>query len=786
MSKRPLSMVCLVITVLLFLSSKLIDASPPSFGEWEGERVTVIGEVFKKEVITETEKDSQLVYLKIYSVEYGEQKVNAVNDDYRTICYLKENQILPEIGSILQVSGRMKCFAKASNPGQFDAESYYQTLKISFQLNQTEIQAKSNTYRKWEESLYEFRESLSDVFDKTLPKEDASVMKTMLLGDKRATEEERKELYQRNGIAHILAISGLHISLLGMTLFRILRKVGVPVFGCAGCSFGFVILYGFMTGFSVSVVRAVGMFGFHMLAMAIGRTYDIVTATAVMGVWMLSNQPLYFYSSSFLLSFGCVLAIGTLVPALTVKQLKTDKELPGWLCQIMSGAAISIATLPFQLWFFYQLPLYSVFLNLLVIPLMSFLLPAGILLLLFGGNSGFVQVSLAHLISGILHLYDLACHFFECLPGAHVQAGQPDMGRMSLYFCILAGIVVCQKKLSLKKKWLLVSMAVIMLLWPEQGKCTLTFLDVGQGDCIHIESKEGNHYLIDGGSSSVSGVGEYRILPYLKSVGAGELSAVFVTHPDEDHCNGIEELMVMDEKERIPIKKLYLPDVGEAAKTKGYCRLEQSALSAGIEVGYFSKGMCLKDGELEMLCLHPKKAFVSESENAYSLVFLLRYREFQALLTGDIEEEGEATLIQVLEEVANSDEAEFGRVNYSDDAEFGKMNYSDEAEFGKMNYSDDATSTKLKNINISVLKVAHHGSRYSTSDMFLELVKPKIAVISCGERNSYGHPHQETLERLKSVGSEILMTSEYGAITVEIGKKVEVYGFAGADGRTNS
>lgn len=202
-------MVCLLLIGALFLATKLVKLSPPVFMTWEGKNVTVIGEVYKKENYCKADKEVSVVYLKLFSVLYNNSQAEVQAKNYRVICYLKTNQIMPKMGSIVRVTGVMQGFDKATNPGQFDAESYYQILKISFRLNQTEIQQQSHTYHRGKEMLYQLRCRCSDIFDKVLPQKDASIMKTMLLGERRAVDEERKDLYQKSGIAHILAISGV-------------------------------------------------------------------------------------------------------------------------------------------------------------------------------------------------------------------------------------------------------------------------------------------------------------------------------------------------------------------------------------------------------------------------------------------------------------------------------------------------------------------------------------------------------------------------------------------------
>lgn len=733
MARRPLSAVCLAVILLILAGTKFAGISPPDYSDWEGKTVTAAGRVYKKESAVLAGRERKILYLRLNTFENNLQQADTEKEieSINIICYLESNQALPEMGSTVRVEGKLKCFEKPSNPGQFDAASYYHTLNISFQLNQTEIQEKSQNYNYIQEKLYRMKMYFSGILDSFLSEQDASVLKTMLLGEKRAADEEIKELYRRNGIAHVLAISGLHISLLGMTLFRILKKTGLPSWIAAGIPVLIMVLYGVMTGFSVSALRAVLMFIIHMAAQCFGRTYDMITAAFLSAAILVIGQPLYLFDSSFLFSFGCIFAIGFLVPALT-KELAESKEKkkgqeerpvkqPGnALTALLAGGAVTAAVLPLQLYFFYQISPYTVLLNLLVIPLMSLLLPGGILLCLFGKWKG-IGTLLAIPVAGCLSVYENLCLFCENLPFHMITPGRPQAFKIFIYVLILLSILVFQKKISLKKKWALVFCGVVLMFLPRAKGTEITFLDVGQGDCIHIRSEAGNHYLIDGGSTTVSSVGARRIIPYLKEQGGSRIEAVFVTHPDADHCNGIKELLEEGKKQGILVRKLYLPDIAVSARNESYKELVQTAENNGIPCGFISRGREISEKDFRLLCLHPEKGYVSSEANQYSSVLLLQTGYFTALLTGDVEGNGEKELQRTLEEM------------------------------------------KLK--NITVLKAAHHGSAGSTPEEMLALLSPAYTVISCGENNSYGHPHPALLERLQSQGTEILITCESGAVT---------------------
>lgn len=744
MVRRPLGAFCLGVSLLILLILELTKM--PQMEGWQDGQMEaeVTGRVYRREERWQNGQSSQVLYVEVsdakeaVTVQSG-QTGEGVKDleiagRHRLLCYLKPGQEEARIGSTVRLKGKLSCFEKASNPGQFDSYSYYQISKISFRLSQAELLAKTTTYNTVREGFYQLRAFLAEQLAEALPIEDAGIMQTMLLGERAMLDGEIKALYQRNGIAHILAISGVHISLLGMGLYRLLRRGGIPMKASAGIGAVFLAGYGMMTGFSVSVVRAVIMFAFQMAAVLLERSYDRLTALGVAGVLLLLWQPLYWYHSGFVFSFGCVLGIALLLPVLTQEKGASGagKGRPckeGWLkavrSKLLSGCALAAITFPIYLNFYYQFPVYSVLLNLLVLPLMSLLLAAGILLIVLQICCPALAALPALLIHGILWFYQWLCRMAEHLPGKLFTPGMPGNWQKTIAAVIILLMLCFHKRLKLWLRWAFLAAAMAILMWHPKGGLTVTFLDVGQGDCICVENGNGKSYLVDGGSSSVSGVGQYRIIPFLKYQGIGELEAVFVSHSDQDHCSGILELLTMAPRQGIKIKNLVLPDLSEESRDETYGELEEAAQEAGIPVSYIGAGQRIQDGRLRLRCLHPEKGAAFVDANIGSMVLELTYGEFRVLLTGDIEGEGERLLI-------------------------------------------DKLRTEQQKERVAVLKAAHHGSKNSTSEDFLKAANPFSTIISCGKGNPYGHPHKETLERLEEYESKIYQTDEGGAITVQM------------------
>lgn len=739
MKKRPLGVLCLMVILLLGLATAIQPVTRSSNDIYEGDKVTVTGRIYKKESITQSSGEVWVLYLKKLS--------EASPPGEGAVCYLKGEQEEPLIGSIVRLEGVYKSFESPSNPGQFDAYSYYQISGISYRLNQAVIQEQSTKYSIWGETLYRIKSFWSERLSGCLPEKEGALMKTILLGEKGGLDKELKALYQRNGIAHILAISGLHVSMLGMGLYRLLRRCGIPMKGAAALAAGALAVYGMMTGFSVSALRAILMFSFRMLAVMTERTCDRITSLAAAAVIILIGQPYYLWQSGFVFSFGCVLGLCMLTPALTQDKRglleEGGKPVFRIVRALLSALSMAVITLPVYLWYYYQFPVWSVLLNLMVIPLMSYLMAAGLLLLAASVLCPPAVLPLAMMIKGICRIYELLCGMGDQLPMQLLNLGRPDRWQMIVYLGVLCLVVLMKKKLALPIRWLLTMAAVLILSVRPFSGLELTVLDVGQGDSIFIKAEEGYCFLVDGGSSSVSNVGEYRIMPFLKYKGVRKLNAVFVTHPDQDHCNGIEELLVQGRLNGIRVEQLILPDIGEEARDEAYMELVHTAEQEGISVAYISRGQCFSKEQLTLTCLHPEAGYEVQDANAYSMVLELGYGNFSALLTGDLEGEGEEDFLSYMK----GSQAE--------------QSMSEQSRTGQ----DQSKQSRIG--GFTVLKVAHHGSKYSTDMDFLEWAQPYLSVISCGT-NSYGHPAAETLERLAACGSEVLITKEDGAVTVHV------------------
>ena len=760
--RRPLSWVALFLIIIaaVRLETGEPDATPEGVvnGQSLGicQELTVTGQVYKKDnqnlylqdisVYFQTSKESENSF-QIDISHAGVSRQNIPCQD-NFICKLEEEEQIP-LGSYVTLRGSFSPVSSATNPGEFDAAAYYQTFGVGGRLNRAVLLARGQKCWPVREWLYNLRLSLEERLYRALPENRAGVLCALLLGDKGGLEEHVEDLYRQSGILHILSISSLHITILGMSFYQLLRRFRVPVGLAAIAGSILLLLYGGLTGFGVSACRAIGMYLIRMLGEVLGRTYDMLTALAVVGALMVWQNPYYLHHSGFLLSYTSVLGVGIVYPALAGQKESANtgdhvtKSIRRILVNIweklrqsaLLSLSVILTTLPVQLWFYYEVPVYSVLLNLLVLPLVKPLMFAGFLVMLYPGFalSGAAAV-------GILRWYEWLCELCGSLPFHTWNPGCPQLWQIGVYYLLL-GVVVVGKKLWKRIRLRIICSAalicsVLLLGLRPPAENRVTFLDVGQGDCIFLQTQSGENYLFDCGSTSRTGVGEYVLLPFLKFKGIQKLDAVFVSHPDWDHVSGILELFEMGHEKGIEVRQLILPNL-EKADAEQMEELVTAARIAGfdraLDIRYIAVGDSWECKSARFICLNPEENRCYGNVNAGSQCFFVEFIGRKngkdagtLLLTGDVEGEGEITLLEQLK--------------------------------------------KWGIVQVDVLKVAHHGSRDTTSEELVEQINPRLSVISCGRKNIYGHPHPELTDRLEQAGSMILQTKEWGAVTIHFGE----------------
>lgn len=740
--KRPLTIFCIGVMLICVMYYYICHKqSPPP--ELPAEAVTLQGRVTS----WENRYEGNILYLTdIYF--YGSSANEIATDNSIGLrCYVESMQEV-KLGQTVAVQGFLALPGEALNEGGFDAAEYYAGKGYEYVLYEADILEYGQKYDWLLQLLYELKTYAVKQLYTYLSPEDAGILSAMLTGDKSNVDTETKELYKTVGIYHILAISGLHIAMIGGIVFKTLKLLRIKPFWAAAVSMVVLVLYGILIGMPPSAFRAVVMFCFGLVSALVHRSHDKITSLAVAGVCLIWGEPLLFFDAGVQLSFLAVLGIVTLYPTFLGLHQHHMRIGDG----IFVSLAVAYITLPVIMNAYYEVPLYSLLANACILPFVAVLLGAGFVIVMCGAFLGMVAKAAALLVHCILFFYEKVLVFLSGLPGNSYVTGAPEKYKIIAFYIILGGLIYV---ISRKKRLLLIRslksenaymegfqkqyageqeiirksvfrmrvvqitvmvLLVVFLVIPEKFDCRITFLNVGQGDGICVETGS-EVYLIDCGSTSEENIGEYALVPFLKHHGITQVDGWFLTHPDADHTDAFTELCREKDMGGVNVETLYLPLVLKD-------EFEEIILQAkehNINVVMLQAGDILSENGLVWKVLSPSEQLFYGDENDASLVLYLELAEFRGLFMGDAGTMAEEELM------------------------------------------------KLGIHEVTLLKVAHHGSGIGTnSEDFLEEMSPDIAVISCGRYNSYGHPHEEVLERLMHVGSDIYRTDTEGQVSVTI------------------
>lgn len=738
--KRPFMLFCILIIAICiakhYIGEKIL---PPR--ELPETTVTLQGRIDAWEVRNE----QTILYLsEIYF--YGDSAKEINNDNSIGVrCYVKAKEDF-KLGQTVAVQGFLTLPESARNPGEFDANIYYKSKGYDYVMYEGKILSYGEKYNYVMQGLDEIRRYVQRQLEHYLMPEDAGIMSAMLLGDKSHMETETKELYKEVGIYHILAISGLHISMIGGCIYKLLKKMQMRPIPAVVISLIFIVFYGIMIGMPPSAFRAIMMFAFGLIAPIFYRSHDKLTSLAFAGACLAVWEPLLMFDAGVQLSFLAVMGIVSLYP--------TFLDIHRHHMKIADGLWVSFAviymTVPVIMRTYYEVPIYSLLANVCVLPFVPVLIGLGLMIVILGGIWSFPAKLSAMIIHVILWFYERILAIFASLPGNSYVTGASETWRIAVFYIVL-GIMIWIV-LKIKRKLLIQSLKsendyaegrqqeyvrvqkrihkimrsvhfvqaaimtflVILLAVPKQFDCRLTFLDVGQGDGICIETQE-EVFLIDCGSTSQENIGKYTLVPFFKYRGINEIDGWFLTHPDKDHTSAFAELCEDGDIGEISVETLYIPKALE----EEFAEIIMLAERCEIEVIMLETGNKINIGDMTMTVLSPAIKQLYGDENAASLVLFLEYEGFDALFMGDAGAEAERSII----------------------------------------------NQGIK--DVTLLKVGHHGSSIeANTEAFIETMSPTVSVISCGENNVYGHPHEQTIHRLEAVESNIWITSENGVLEI--------------------
>lgn len=628
---------------------------------------------------------------------------------------------------ICHITGEVKKPSIAKNPNEINYREYLYQKQIYWI-----VESKTNPLQK---CTFEQRPTFLQKIKKIrfqgikylqtyLPSHIAAFSSALIYGDRSLMSPETIASFQKAGIIHLLAISGLHVTLLMGMLYYIGLRIGITKEKMTIIILLFLPVYAVFAGGAPSVVRSVIMIFLVMVSVKWKRIYPFSSLDSICLAFslLLLFSPMMVFDVGFQLSFSVSFGIILSGPFILNRYRNHFSKM------LSTSMVAQISGLPILLYHFYSISLASIFANLIFIPLFSFLLLPGLLflfllLLLFGEVPNFILNFFEVVIQKTIGLSE----FFSQISFLGVTPGRPNCFFIILYLSEIILIFILWEKKARKRTFLILGAFLFLsqLFWNQINPIgEVTVIDVGQGDSIllHLPYGQGNFLIDTGGTLTFHDrkawqkkadpfeVGKDIVVPYLKSRGITRIDKLILTHGDMDHIGGTFSIL-----KEIRVRQILMSDVKEPSKMEE--EIGKEAKKKHIPIVKISSGSEWKTKSSFFYTLSPEKNF-DGVRNRGSITLYIQAGGLLWFFGGDLDQVGEEEIVK-----------------------------------------------KYPNLSFDILKVGHHGSRTSSSEKFLHQYKPKIALISVGLKNRFGHPNREVLEKLKAIHSLIFRTDQQGAVT---------------------
>jgi len=647
---------------------------------------------------------------------------------------------------------RLKEIRNFNNPGRFDYRRYmafrgiWASASVSSGGFVTRLHTAQGYGYRLHRAIGRSRDAVSSLIDRAVSEDHEDVrgiIKALLIGDRSGVSPKIRELFNRIGIAHLLAISGLHIGIVATLAFFCFRFIlsrsqkvllsAWPAKGAALLSIFPVLFYGFLAGMSPSTQRAVIMVMVFLIALLFEKERDAINTLTLAALVILIISPAALFEISFQLSFAAVFAIlyilGHLPFVIKLRGGPPTVYKRPVLFLFVSAAAI-LGTLPITMYYFNQISLIGILTNCFMVPVIGFVVvPAGLLAVLFLPVSATIALLIMKVAATILEGGLGLAIFFSRLPFAAVKTVTPTLIEIGLYYVLAWTLFNCRQ--SRCARAILIGLVLVVLAdagyWINErynsDGLRMTVIDVGQGSSTLMELPGGPCMLVDGGGfyDNRFDVGDRVVGPFLWKRKIATVEILVLSHPDPDHLNGLLSIA-----RHFNIREVWMNQ--EHVDTWPYRDFLEIVSEKDIRV------VGLKDlvrpriiNGVRFQVLYPPVDFLERkaedgwrTRNNNSLVLKVSFRNVSFLLPGDIGAEAEQEL----------------------------------------------TSLACNSLNSDVLLAPHHGSKNSSTTRFLKCVNPDMAVISSGWKNIFGFPHKKTIKRYQDRGCEIFRTDRHGAVTI--------------------
>lgn len=630
---------------------------------------------------------------------------------------------------LCKVSGAMEKPKIGKNPNGFDYRDYLANKGVFWMVEIDGNPLQNCSAMKRVSPIVVVKQLRYDgirYLDKHFPSEIAALSAALIFGDRSMFDPEVLENYQNTGIVHLLAISGLHVSLLIGMVFYLGIRIGFTRQFMLNFLLLILPIYVILTGASPSVTRACLMVFLVLITVKWKRNLKLlpIDAISIAFICYILYSPLTIFDVGFQLSFSVSLAIIISARYILMRYQKTLARM------LATSITAQLAALPFLLYHFFEMSLLGIAANLIYIPLFSYVFLPGLyilfLLQLLFSNAPLILIQF---FMKIIILSNDLIAFISDFSFASFVPGRPHILMLIIYLILIgAGFYLWENKhVRKRQRWLVIlttALFTLQLTWNWLNPFgEITIIDVGQGDSIliHLPHGRGNYLIDTGGTINFSGeewsertkpfeVGRDVVVPFLKSKGITKIDKLILTHGDMDHIGGAFAVI-----KELKVKEILLPSVVEQSEAERGIIIE--ANKKRIPVVKASAGHHWQSKNSEFYILAPEKNFTGE-RNSGSIAIYAEFGGLSWFFGGDLDQEGEIKIIN-----------------------------------------------KYPALTIDVLKAGHHGSKTSSADAFIKRLNPSVALISAGEKNRFGHPHQEVLTRLKEKNALIYRTDFQGAIT---------------------
>ena len=631
-----------------------------------------------------------------------------------------------------KLNGRLSVPFKAGNPSQFDYGNYlrnFDTYSVFYAKECTKINSNKTFAERFLQGVNDYRENIIGIHAKNLKSPNLEILGGIVFGDDAVSPPDNiKQSFVNSGLLHILAASGMNVAFIFsfffyfLSMFKINYKVNISF-----CIL-MVIIYSLMTGLGPSVIRAACMLIFVLIGKLIDRDAHSIALLAFVALLMLIYNPLYINDVGFQLSFIVTFGLLLMTPYL----IKSNSKIINWLIGSVSVPIIAqLWVMPIQIFYFNNISLYSVFANIMSVPILSVISFGGFISSLVAPiTPAFVCRIFDLILNPLITLLVNISDFWGKLPFASFQTTHPNIFQIIIYYAILLNLTSFFADIS--EKWrkvlkftlpILIVVLSLTLIPLRNTNLEIIAFDVGNADSFLIRTPENKYLMIDTAKAGYAGgksQAEFLILKYLKDRGIKEIDTIIVTHFDNDHCGGAVDLM-----RGVKVNNLYVNSLehnSNSAKS-----IYKTAKAQGVRLIPAQNWQVVWDKAGVKLTNFISPNSLEYGDNEASILTLLEYQKFKMLFTGD---------------------------------------------------SGILAFNELKSIlpqNITVLKVGHHGALNVVNSDMMNYLNPQISLISVGE-NKFGHPAVYTLKTLKS--SKILRTDINNSIKFVInpnGYKVLTY-----------